>query len=249
MFLVGMRLIFLLMLAEIKNKNTVLKDEIVKFEAIADDWWNPHGKFKPLHDITPIRLEFITSRVKKYLNLPLQKTSVLDVGCGGGLISEPLARIGCNVTGIDASDININIAKEHAKNLDIHYMKMLVEDLVKEKQKFDLILALEVLEHIDNIEIFIRNCFNLLKPGGLLIFSTMNRTIKSFMQSILIAEYVLKWLPKGTHNWHQFLKPSEINKYAAGRLIEACGLEYSFLNREWRLTNDISNNYFLVYGA
>lgn len=236
-----------------KNNTSRLEEEIQKFEKIADQWWNPSGDFKPLHELTPTRLEYIINLTKNHFKLDsINNLKTLDIGCGGGLISEPLARLKAKVTGIDASEININIAKNHAidSNLEIDYRAILAEDLEKTQEKYDLILALEIIEHIENIEFFVETCCKLLEPNGLLIFSTINQTIKSFLESIVAAEYILRWVPKGTHQWSKFVKPSQINKYANKQnmqLIEMKGLSYSPISRNWSLTEDLSNNYFISF--
>jgi 2-polyprenyl-6-hydroxyphenyl methylase/3-demethylubiquinone-9 3-methyltransferase len=220
---------------------------------MAHDWWNPTGDFKPLHDLTPLRLEYIINITKQYFKLDsITGIKILDVGCGGGLIAEPLSRLGADVTAIDASEVNIDIAKAHATEADlkIDYRAILAEDLVKSNEKFQLILALEIIEHVENIEFFIQTCCKLLAPNGLLIFSTINQTIKSFLQSIVAAEYILRWVPTGTHEWSKFVKPSQINKYALEnnmQLIEMKGLSYSPFSRKWSLSEDIDNNYFIVF--
>lgn len=237
------------------TSSTSSPDEIAKFELMAEEWWDPHGKFKPLHDLTPLRLEYITNLVKKHFKTnSLKGITTLDIGCGGGLITEPLSKLGANITGIDASSVNINIAKNHANkcNLDINYQQILSEDLVKTGKKFQLILALEILEHVENIELFIKSCSELLSKDGLIIFSTINRTSKSFLESIIAAEYILKWLPIGTHSWSKFIKPSEINKYSNKfglRNPNIQGLSYSIISSSWNLSNNIQNNYFLSYNA
>lgn len=234
------------------NKFTTLSaDEISKFEQMADDWWNPVGAFKPLHDLTPLRLEYIINIVKSHFQVDsMAQIKTLDIGCGGGIITEPMARLGAKVTGIDASKINIEIAKEHAfkSNLEIDYRAILAEDLRDEK--FQIILALEIIEHVENIEFFIETCCKLLEPKGLLIFSTINQTLKSFFQSIVAAEYILRWVPIGTHQWSKFVKPSTINKCANlhnMELIEMKGMAYNPFARKWDLTEDIGNNYFAVF--
>jgi len=235
------------------QQTSASQDEISKFELMAEDWWNPTGKFKPLHDLTPLRLEYIVNLTKQHFKLEsLKGIEALDIGCGGGLVTEPMARLGVNITGIDASGININIAKNHANKtkLEINYQQILAEDLVKSGKKFKLILALEIIEHVEDIAFFIETCVHLLEPGGLIIFSTINRTIKSYFQAIIAAEYILQWVPKGTHSWSKFVKPSEINKYASkegGRLLDLQGLSYFPLSRSWGLTKDVSNNYFIAF--
>lgn len=235
------------------NISTSLPDEIAKFESMAEDWWNPNGKFKPLHDLTPLRLEYITNLTKQYLRKnSLEGIKALDIGCGGGLITEPLSRLGAEITGIDASSVNIDIAKSHAMkcNLDINYQQILAEDLAKTTQKYQLILALEIIEHVVNIELFIKSCSALLEEGGIIIFSTINRTSKSFLESIVAAEYILSWLPIGTHSWSKFVKPSEINKYAIRFGLKEPniqGLSFSPRSFSWNLSDDIRNNYFISY--
>ncbi len=235
------------------SSSTSSPDEIAKFESMAEDWWNPHGKFKPLHDLTPLRLEYIINLAKQHFKIDsLEGVIALDIGCGGGLVTEPLSRIGIKITGIDASAININIAKNHAAklNLDINYQQILAEDLIKTGKKFKLILALEIIEHVENIELFINSCAKLLSDDGLIIFSTINRTKKSFLETIIAAEYILKWLPIGTHNWSKFVKPSEINRYAIKSGLKALniqGISYSLLSNSWNLSKYISNNYFMSF--
>ena len=236
-----------------KNNTSRLEEEIQKFEKNADQWWKPSGDFKPLHELTPTRLEYIINLTKNHFKLDsINNLKALDIGCGGGLISEPLARLKAKVTGIDASEININIAKNHAieSNLEIDYRAILAEDLEKTQEKYDLILALEIIEHVENIEFFVETCCKLLAPNGLLIFSTINQTIKSFLESIVAAEYILRWVPKGTHQWSKFVKPSQINKYASKQnmqLIEMKGLSYSPISRNWSLTENLGNNYFISF--
>ncbi|MGB4191042.1 MAG: bifunctional 2-polyprenyl-6-hydroxyphenol methylase/3-demethylubiquinol 3-O-methyltransferase UbiG [Rickettsiales bacterium] len=237
-----------------KNGPTTLsQSELSKFELMAEDWWNPSGKFKPLHDITPLRLEYIINLSKLHFKVDsLNSIKTLDVGCGGGLVTEGLSRLGTKITGIDASAININIAKNHAKlaNLNINYQQILAEDLLKTKEKFQLIIALEILEHVDNIELFIETCCKLLAPNGLLIFSTINKTFSALLQTIIGAEYILKWLPVGTHDYSKFVKPSLINKISSNQgmhVINIQGLSYNLLSNSWSLTNNIDNNYFISF--
>ena len=236
-----------------KTNSTLSPEEIAKFELMAEDWWKPTGKFKPLHDLTPIRLEYIINLAKQHFKRDdLVGIKTLDIGCGGGLITEPMYRLQTDILGIDASAVNIDIAKLHAKksNLSINYQQMLAEDLVKTGAKFQLILALEIIEHVEDVEFFVKICTELLSPGGLMIFSTINKTIKSFLQAIIAAEYLLKWLPIGTHHWSKFVKPSEINQYAIKEglsLVDLQGLSYAPLTKAWSLSKDISNNYFIAF--
>lgn len=241
------------------TNTTVSIKEINKFEQMAEDWWNPIGKFKPLHDLSPIRLKYITDLIKQHFSISsIKELHLLDIGCGGGLIAEPLAKLGATITAIDASEININIAKAHANqtnitlnsHMAINYQAILAEELVKNSEKFPVVLALEIIEHVENIELFIETCCKLVAPGGLLILSTMNQTIKSYLQSILAAEYILKWLPIGTHSWSKFVKPSEINKIASLNnmtLLEMKGISYQLHSNNWTLSDDIDNNYFISF--
>lgn len=232
-------------------QHNISKEEISKFEQIASDWWDPQGKFKPLHQITPLRLEYIIAQVKQHLN-SIDNLEILDIGCGGGLVAEPLAKLGAKVTAIDASEISINIAKEHAlaSGLKINYRQISTEELVKKKKKFQLVLALEVIEHVEDIELFVHSCAKLVAPGGLLILSSINQTLKSYLQSILAAEYILRWLPIGTHQWSKFVKPSQIVNLANKNkmdLLGMKGLSYKPFSMQWCLSDDISNNYFLSF--
>ena len=196
--------------------SSVNKKEIEKFSKMADEWWDPSGKFKPLHKFNPIRIQYIKENIIGNFKLknkkkPLDKINILDIGCGGGLLSEPMTRLGANVTGIDASSKNINIAKHHAKKnkLKINYICSSPEKL-KIKKKFDVILNMEIVEHVDDINFFINSCSKLLKKNGLMFVATLNKTLKSYMFAIIGAEYVLRWLPIGTHDWEKFVKPEDL---------------------------------------
>ena len=196
--------------------SSVNKKEIEKFSKIATEWWNPKGKFKPLHKFNPIRIRYIRDNIIQNFKLkdvtkPLKKIDILDIGCGGGLLSEPMQRLGANVTGIDASTKNIKIAKLHAKknNLDINYICSSPEKL-KIQKKFDVILNMEIIEHVEDVQFFLKSCSKLLKKNGLMFVATINKTFKSYMFAIVGAEYVLRWLPIGTHEWEKFVKPEEL---------------------------------------
>ena len=199
--------------------STINKDEINKFSKIADEWWDINGKFKPLHMFNPIRIEYILDRALNFFKinrdkkLPLKNLKILDIGCGGGLISEPMSRLGANVTGIDASNRNIQVAKLHAKknNLKINYLNTVPEDL-EQKNEFDIILNLEVVEHVENLNLYLSSCFKFLKKNGIMFTATINRTFTSYIKAIVGAEYVLRWLPIGTHDWNKFLKPEELEQ-------------------------------------
>jgi len=236
--------------------STVNKDEIEKFSKLADEWWDINGKFKPLHMFNPIRIEYIIDvssrqfKIDKNKQSPLKNLQILDIGCGGGLISEPMTRLGANVTAIDASSKNINIAKAHAKkdNLNIAYLNELPENL-SSKKKFDIILNLEIIEHVDNLDLYLKSCFKLLKPKGIMFTATLNRTFTSFIKAIVGAEYVLRWLPIGTHDWNKFVKPEELEKKITDldfSIINLTGLSFNPFFQEWKRTKDLSVNYILV---
>ena len=233
---------------------TINKEEIQKFSNLADEW-DVKGKFKPLHMFNPIRIEYITQMIKKYFQIsdkeinPFKKLKILDIGCGGGLISEPMARLGAKVTGIDASEKNINVAKIHSKenNLEINYFNSSPE-MLKEKEEFDIILNLEIIEHVENVELYINSCSKLLKKKGLMFTATLNRTITSYIKAIIGAEYILRWLPIGTHDWNKFIRPEELeNKLSAENLktIEVKGLVFNPLNNKWKKSNNLSVNYII----
>ena len=198
---------------------TINKEEIQKFSNLADEWWDVNGKFKPLHMFNPIRIEYILDEITKHFKIKknkkflLENLKILDIGCGGGLISEPMSRLGGNVTGIDASEKNIKVAYMHSKesNLQINYLNKSPEQL-KEKEKFDIILNLEIVEHVENLDLYLKSCKDLLKKNGLMFTATINRTLTSYIKAILGAEYILRWLPIGTHDWNKFVKPEELQK-------------------------------------
>ena len=196
--------------------NTINKKEIEKFSKIAEEWWDTTGKFKPLHKFNPIRIDYIKQNIIKTFNLdskkrPLNKIKILDVGCGGGLLSEPMCRLGADVTGIDASEKNINVAKVHAKknDLSIKYICSSPEKLNTDL-KYDVILNMEIIEHVEDVEFFLKSCSKLLKKGGIMFVATLNKTFKSYIFAIVGAEYILRWLPIGTHEWEKFVKPEEL---------------------------------------
>ena len=198
---------------------TINKEEIQKFSNLADEWWDVNGKFKPLHMFNPVRIEYILEEISKHFKIKrkkklfLENLNILDIGCGGGLISEPMARLGAKVTGIDASAKNIKVASLHSKksNLKIKYLNSSPEKM-SEKEKFDIILNLEIVEHVDNLDLYLLSCKNLLKKDGLMFTATINRTLMSYIKAILGAEYILRWLPIGTHDWNKFVKPEELQK-------------------------------------
>jgi len=233
----------------VKKVKTYNENEISKFAKMADDWWNENGKFKPLHMINPIRVSYIVEKIKELKKCDLKEISLLDIGCGGGILSESMARIGVNVVGIDACEENIKVAQSHAKKvgLNVEYMHTSVEKL-DSGQKYDVILLMEVVEHVDNLEFFLKKTAELLKPGGLVFVSTINRTIMSFFFAIVGAEYILNWLPKGTHSWKKFVKPSEIANFLRENnvvLQNIAGIEYSIMKNEWKLSKNVDVNYIL----
>ena len=234
---------------------TINKEEIQKFSKLAEEWWDVNGKFKPLHMFNPIRIEYITENIKKYFRITknqgnfLAGLSILDIGCGGGLISEPMARLGANVTGIDASEKNIIVAKLHSKKngLQINYINSSPEKL-NYKEKFDIILNLEVVEHVDNVNLYIKSCSDLLKKNGLMFTATLNRTVVSYIKAIVGAEYILRWLPIGTHDWNKFIRPEELEKklsIANFKTIEIKGLEFNPFNKKWKKSDNLSVNYII----
>ena len=232
--------------------SSVNKKEIEKFSKMADEWWDPSGKFKPLHKFNPIRIQYIKENIIGNFKLknkkkPLDKINILDIGCGGGLLSEPMTRLGANVTGIDASSKNINIAKHHAKknNLKINYICSSPEKL-KIKKKFDVILNMEIVEHVDDINFFINSSSKLLKKNGLMFVATLNKTLKSYMFAIIGAEYVLRWLPIGTHDWEKFVKPDDLKNILHKnnlKLEKLDGMNFNIIKDEWSVSSDTSINY------
>ena len=236
--------------------NTINKKEIEKFSKIAVEWWDPNGKFKPLHKFNPIRIKYIKDNIIKKFNLnssnkPLKTINILDIGCGGGLLSEPMSRLGANVVGIDASKKNIEVAKFHAKKnkLKINYICASPE-ILKIQKKFDVILSMEIVEHVEDINFFIKKSSELLKKNGLMFIATLNKTLKSYMFAIVGAEYILKWLPIGTHDWNKFIKPDDlikITKINNLRLEKLDGMNFDLLTSEWNLSSNNSVNYIAKF--
>lgn len=233
--------------------STIDEGEVDKFSRIADEWWDEKGKFKPLHQMNPVRLSYIREKSIKHFGLaddfaPFKSLSVLDIGCGGGLLTEPMARLGANITGIDASEKNIAVAKaRQAKTgLEIDYRAGRVEDLT---EKFDIILNMEVVEHVADQKLFLESCAKLLNPKGLMFLATINRTPKSFAFAIVGAEYVLRLLPRGTHDWKKFPKPSELNAIIEPhlKLVDMKGVHYNPFSQNFSLVDDVSVNYMMLY--
>jgi len=234
---------------------TLDRDEVARFAKLADEWWDAQGVFKPLHRINPTRLTYIRDQLCRTFGrdpkagASLQGLSVLDIGCGGGLVAEPLARLGADVTGIDPASENIEAAKAHAKGagLDITYRPMTAEALAKEGRGFDAVLLLEVVEHVPDVPLFLKTVSPLVRPGGVMILSTLNRTLKAYALAIIGAELILRWLPAGTHDWNRFVTPDELKgglKAAGLSAGDITGLVYDLLADEWRLSRDIDVNYF-----
>jgi len=236
--------------------NTINKKEIEKFSKIAAEWWNPNGKFKPLHKFNPIRIKYIKDNIIKKFNLnssnkPLKTINILDIGCGGGLLSEPMSRLGASVVGIDASKKNIEVAKFHAKKnkLKINYICASPE-ILKIQKKFDVILGMEIVEHVEDINFFIKKSSELLKKNGLMFIATLNKTLKSYMFAIVGAEYILRWLPIGTHDWNKFIKPDElikVTKINNLKLEKLDGMNFDLLTNEWNLSSNNSVNYIAKF--
>ena len=230
--------------------------EVERFQALAKAWWDPTGKFRPLHQIGPARLTFVRDELCRHFGRetgglrPLKDLSVLDVGCGGGLMSEPLTRLGARVTGIDPGEKTVAIARSHAEpqGLDIDYRVTTVENLVAAGDQYDAVVCLEVIEHVPDPTLFVKACADLVRPGGMLVLSTINRTLKSYALAIVAAEYVLQWLPRGTHQWERFVTPDEISGHltAAGLSNPSFrGFAYSPLRDEWKLTSETDVNYLV----
>ena len=235
--------------------STASAEEVARFTQMADAWWDPHGKFKPLHQINPVRTAFICEHVCRHFGLdahaefPLKGLDILDVGSGGGLLSEQMAQLGANVTGIDAGAKNVEVAKIHSKQsgLTIDYRHATPEQLVQEDARFDVVLNMEVIEHVPDTEAFMAASTSLLKENGALMLSTLNRTVKSLLLAKVGAEYILRWLPRGTHDWKKFLKPSELARLIRPfgfEFVELAGVIYNPLKDEWsQSSRDLDVNY------
>jgi 2-polyprenyl-6-hydroxyphenyl methylase/3-demethylubiquinone-9 3-methyltransferase len=236
--------------------NSINKKEVEKFSKIAEEWWNPTGKFKPLHNFNPIRIKYIRDNIIKdfsisSLDRPFKNLKILDIGCGGGLLSEPMCRLGASVVGIDASKKNIGVAKLHAKknNLEIDYRVASPEKL-KTKIKFDVILNMEIVEHVEDIDFFIKESSKLLKKNGIMFIATLNKTLRSYVFAIIGAEYILKWLPIGTHDWEKFIKPDDLLKISKKNnlsLKKLDGMRFNILDNSWKVDSDTSVNYIVKF--
>ena len=238
---------------KIKTGGTVNAQDVAQFEVLGAKWWDESGPMAPLHRLNPLRMQYIKSQICAALGCnDLKGLKIADIGCGGGLVTEPLYRMGAKVTGIDAGAENIRAAKDHAKlmGLNIDYRATTAEDLAASGTQFDVVTALEIVEHVSDVDLFLKSCAKLVRPGGVLIVSTLNRTAKSFLLGIVAVEYILRWLPAGTHNWKQFLKPSEVAKplLASGLNVrDVTGVKYLPITRRFVLDkNDLDVNYFLT---
>ena len=238
------------------KNNTINKKEIEKFSKIAEEWWNPNGKFKPLHKFNPIRISYIKDNIINTFKIknekkPLEKVKILDIGCGGGLLSEPMNRLGAEIIGIDASEKNIEVAKLHAKknNLDIKYLCTSPENF-KTDIKFDVILNMEIVEHVENIDLFLKSCSGLLKKRGIMFVATINKTLKSYLFAIIGAEYILQWLPIGTHDWEKFVKPNDLIKILKKynlKIDNLDGMIFNLIKDQWSISSDNSINYIAKF--
>jgi len=235
--------------------STIDAKEVAKFEAMAAEWWDPHGKFKPLHMLNPCRLDYITTQIAAEFDRdltaprPFAGLKLLDIGCGGGLLSEPMARLGAEVTGADAAERNIPVAQIHAEQqgLEIAYRHATAEELVAEGAQFDVVLNMEVVEHVADPLAYLTACHDLLQPGGLMVCSTLNRNPKSYLMAIIGAEHVMRWLPRGTHDWSKFITPDELYdllRQAGLDPVDRKGFVFDKLRWSWSISDrDLSVNY------
>ncbi|WP_137157130.1 bifunctional 2-polyprenyl-6-hydroxyphenol methylase/3-demethylubiquinol 3-O-methyltransferase UbiG [Rhizobium sp. FKL33] len=238
-------------------KTTIDQSEVDRFSAMAAEWWSPTGKFRPLHKFNPVRIEYIRDRVSAHFgrdpkaHLPLNGLRVLDIGCGGGLLSEPVARMGARVVGADASEKNIGIARTHAEQsgVTVDYRAVTAEQLAAEGEQFDVVLNMEVVEHVADVAFFMETCASLVKPGGLMFVATINRTLKAAALAIVGAEYVLRWLPRGTHQYEKLVRPEEIEAplgLGGMTVTERTGVFFNPLQNQWNLSKDMDVNYMLL---
>ena len=239
------------------HSRTVDPKEIERFTALAQEWWNPEGKFRAMHKFNPVRRDYIVEQIARHFGRDgteangFEGLTILDVGCGAGLLCEPLAQRGAKVVGIDATARNVEIARWHAseQGLGIDYRHCLAEHLVEAGERFDVVLNTEVVEHVADQEQLMKECSDLVRPGGIMVIATLNRTLRSFLLAILGAEYILRWLPKGTHDWRCFVRPREISKMIAKHGLEThetTGVSFNPLRSDWRLSKDTSVNYMLL---
>ena len=240
-----------------KPFSTLDTAEVARFDRLAETWWDEFGPMRTLHKFNPVRLDYIRNQILTHFNrsgdnlTPLAGLDLLDIGCGGGLLCEPLARLGAHVTGIDPAPKNIGVARLHAaqSGLPITYEEQTVEALAAERRQFDVVMAMEVVEHVADVDFFVKSCCQVVKPGGILFLATLNRTLKAFALAIVGAEYVLGWLPRGTHQWDKFVTPDELETaLSAGAFapLDETGVVYNPLRDQWRMSRDMDVNYMLV---
>ncbi|MTI18256.1 bifunctional 2-polyprenyl-6-hydroxyphenol methylase/3-demethylubiquinol 3-O-methyltransferase UbiG [Rhodobacteraceae bacterium RKSG542] len=239
------------------GNRTVDQEEVARFSAMAAEWWDPTGKFRPLHKFSPVRIAYIKEYAAAHFGLDerspkaLEGLRILDIGCGGGLLSEPMARMGATMVGADPSPVNINVAKIHAEQsgLDIDYRCQTAEELAAAGEKFDIVLNMEVVEHVADVPLFMETTASMVKPGGLMFVATLNRTLKAYTLAIVGAEYVLRWLPKGTHDYNKFVTPDELREpieKAGMEVYEDCGVSYNPLLDRWSRSRDLDVNYMII---
>jgi len=239
-------------------QTTIDQDEVARFSAMAAEWWNPAGKFRPLHKFNPVRLTYIRDHVAAHFgrdpksDKPLAGLRLLDIGCGGGLLSEPMARMGAEVLGADASRTNVEVATIHAEQsgVDVSYEAVTSEELAARGEQFDIVLNMEVVEHVSDVDLFLTSCAEMVKPGGLMFVATINRTMKARALAIFGAEYVLRWLPRGTHQYEKLVRPEEIETplNASGmNVIDRTGVFYNPLQDQWNLSRDMDVNYMMLF--
>ncbi|MEM9104625.1 MAG: bifunctional 2-polyprenyl-6-hydroxyphenol methylase/3-demethylubiquinol 3-O-methyltransferase UbiG [Pseudomonadota bacterium] len=241
------------------NATTVDQQEIDRFSALASEWWNPTGKFRPLHKFNPVRLTYIRDQAAARFGRdikaaePLKGLRVLDIGCGGGLLCEPIARMGADVVGADASETNIEVAKIHAaqSGVAVDYRAVTAEALAADAERFDIVLNMEVVEHVADVDLFLSSCASMVKPDGLMFVATINRTFKALALAIVGAEYVLRWLPRGTHQYEKLVRPEEIEApvtTAGMQIIDRTGVFYNPVSDRWNLSRDMDVNYMMLAG-
>lgn len=240
-----------------QGQTTIDAAEVERFSRMAAEWWDPRGKFRPLHKFNPVRLDYIRETVIAHFGLdarasrPFEGLRFLDIGCGGGLLSEPMTRLGASVTGADASEVNIEVARIHAaeSGLEIDYRATTAEALADAGERFDVVLNMEVVEHVADVDLYMRKCAEMVKPGGLMFIATINRTMKAWGLAIIGAEYVLRWLPKGTHQYEKLVTPAEIDAALAPTgmtVLERSGVSYNPLADRWARSRDLDVNYMVL---
>jgi len=240
-----------------QRQSTIDEAEVERFSALAAEWWDPRGKMAPLHKFNPVRIGYVRDQAAARFDRDPKRLDsmkglrILDIGCGGGILCEPLARLGATMTGVDPSDTNIEAAKAHAaqSGLAIDYRCSTAEVLAEQGEQFDLVLAMEVVEHVTDVALFVASCASLVKPGGLMIAATLNRTLKSFALAIVGAEYILRWLPVGTHRWDKFVTPNELEiamEQSGLRVLHEQGVIYNLIADRWQLSSDTDVNYMLT---